>query len=92
MSSHFSFVNNQTDEYILINNNEEVISVVRDDFVNLYNIPMAPELPPLSKYIENKLKIKFRFNDFAQYKKYLQNKRKRQRRKYNKYNKKNIRF
>ena len=53
---------------------------------------VAPELPPLSKYIENKLKIKFRFNDFAQYKKYLQNKRKRQRRKYNKYNKKNVRF
>ena len=89
MSSHFSFVNNQTDEYILINNNDEVISIIHDDFINLYNIPTAPKLPPLSKYNESKIKIKFRFNDFSHYKKYLQNKRKRQRRKYNK---KNIRF
>ena len=90
MSSHFSFVNNQADEYILIHNNEEVHSAeIEDDIVNLYNIPLAPKLPPISKCIKNNIKIKIRFNDFIQYKKYLQNKRKRQRRKYNK---RNIKF
>ena len=85
MSSHLFFVNEQTDEYIFINNNEKILTIdTVEDFINLYNIPVAPKLPPISKDIENKIKVKIRFNNFIQYKKYLQNKRKQQRRKHNK--------
>ena len=85
MSSQFSFVNKQSDEYIFVNNNEKILTVeIDNDFINLYNIPVAPKLPPVSRNIENKINLKIRFNNFTHYKKYLQNKRKRQRRKHNK--------
>jgi hypothetical protein len=85
MSSHFSLVNKQKDEYIFINNNENILTAeIDNDFMNIYNIPVAPKLPPVSRNIENKINLKIRFSNFSHYKKYLQNKRKRQRRKHNK--------
>ena len=87
MSSRTSFIGEENDEYILINNNERIMTVeMGEGFIKLYKmiIPMAPKLPPLSKVIKNNIKIKTRFNDFSQYKRYLRNKRKRQRRKNNK--------
>ena len=85
MPSQFTKVYKQTDEYIFVNNNEKILTIDgEEDFINLYNIPNPPKLPPISKDIENKIKVKIRFNNLIQYKKYLQNKRKRQRLKNNK--------
>lgn len=87
MSSRTSFIGDENDEYILINNDDKIMTIeMGEGFIKLYKmiIPIPPKLPPLSELIKNNIKIKTRFSDFSQYKRYLQNKRKRQRRKNNK--------
>ena len=87
MSSRTSFIGDENDEYILINNDDKIMTIeMGEGFIKLYKmiIPIPPELPALSELIKNNIKIKTRFSDFSQYKRYLQNKRKRQRRKNNK--------
>jgi|TARA_R110001592_G_scaffold308204_1_gene582196 hypothetical protein len=87
MSSRTSFIGDENDEYILINNDDKIMTIeMGEGFIKLYKmiIPIPPKLPPLSELIKNNIKIKTRFSDFSQYKRYLQNKRQRQRRKNNK--------
>ena len=87
MSNRFSFISEENEEYIMIQNNEKVISVeIGDEFIKIYKrfIPEPPKLPQKSRLTNNNLKIKTRYNNFAHYKKHLKNKRKRQRRKNNK--------
>tara|TARA_B100001248_G_scaffold256134_1_gene236754 strand:+ start:2974 stop:3252 length:279 start_codon:yes stop_codon:yes gene_type:complete len=91
MSSPCSFIYEEKDEYIILND-ENIRSIeLEKGLINIYKhfIPKAPILPEKLKLRNTtvQIKIKTRFNNFDHYKKHLKNKRKRQRRKKNKLNK-----
>jgi hypothetical protein len=84
MSDHYSFIDEENSEYIIVNNDESIVSIeLEKGLINIYKqgIPIPPELPQNSILTYNKIKVKTRFNDLEHYKKHLKNKRKRYNRK-----------
>jgi hypothetical protein len=98
VSSPCSFIYEEKDEYIILNNDNIILNndniksnELEKGFINIYKqfIPKPPILPEKLKLRNNivQIKVKTRFYNFDHYKKHLKNKRKRQRRKKNKLNK-----
>jgi hypothetical protein len=84
MSDHYSFIDEESTEYIIVDNDESILSIeLEKGLINIYkqSIPIPPELPPTSILTNTQIKVKTRFNDINHYRKYLKNKRKRNNRK-----------
>ena len=89
MSNHCSFIydenDDENDEYIIVNNDESIVSIeLEKDIINIYKQlipkpPKPPKLPKKNSSTNTKIKVKIRFNNLNHYKKHLKNKRKRQR-------------
>ena len=84
MSDHYSFIDEASDEYIIVDNDESIVSIeLEKGLINIYkqSIPTPPELPENTLLTNTQITVKTRFNDLEHYRKYLKNKRKRQKRK-----------
>ncbi len=71
------------DEYILVYNDENILSNdINDDFIKIDKciIPEPPQLPVISDTNIVNLKVRIRYQNFNQYKKTLKRKRQRKRR------------